>query len=180
MTTWVPITGYEGYYEVSDDGQVRGVDRVDCVGQRRAGKILSQASKVKKAGDKPLMKFVSLCKDRSRVNGYVHHLVAAAFLGPRPPGMYVCHKDGDATNNHVDNLYYGTPKQNGEDASRHGTTLRGKRNQKTKLSEHQVSFIQLSDLSARGAKSALAKQLGVAATTISAVLHKRNWRWLRA
>lgn len=27
MTTWAPISGYEGIYEVSDDGEVRSLDR---------------------------------------------------------------------------------------------------------------------------------------------------------
>ncbi|AIC71938.1 NUMOD4 motif [Mycobacteroides abscessus] len=35
----------------------------------------------------------------------VHHLVAAAFLGPRPEGALVLHRDDDATNNTLDNIY---------------------------------------------------------------------------
>ena len=44
----------------------------------------------------------------------VHRLVAAAFLGPAPTGDHrqVNHKDGDASNNHVQNLEYVTSSQN--------------------------------------------------------------------
>lgn len=45
---------------------------------------------------------------------YVHRLVAHAFLGP-PPGKHawqVHHRDGDTSNNNVQNLEYVTPSQN--------------------------------------------------------------------
>lgn len=51
----------------------------------------------------------------------VHHLVAEAFLGPRPHGKYVLHKDGNHNNNAASNLYYGTQSENMKDAIRHGT-----------------------------------------------------------
>ncbi len=44
---------------------------------------------------------------------YVHRLVALAFLGsPDPVAWQVHHKDGNRSNNHVDNLQYVTPSQN--------------------------------------------------------------------
>ena len=52
---------------------------------------------------------------------YVHSLVAESFIGPRPEGMEVCHNDGDPTNNHLDNLRYGTSSGNELDKVRHGT-----------------------------------------------------------
>ena len=51
----------------------------------------------------------------------VHRLVAAAFLGPCEPGMEVRHADGTRTNNQIDNLCYGTTRDNAQDAMRHGT-----------------------------------------------------------
>ena len=45
---------------------------------------------------------------------YVHRLVAWAFLGPPPEkcAWQVHHRDGDRSNNHVQNLEYVTPSQN--------------------------------------------------------------------
>ena len=57
-------------------------------------------------------------EDKTRT---VHSLVAEAFIGARPEGMEICHSDGDPTNNHLDNLRYGTPSDNTLDKVRHGT-----------------------------------------------------------
>lgn len=42
----------------------------------------------------------------------VHLLVAEAFLGPRPAGLVVLHRDEDNQNNEPGNLKYGTQKEN--------------------------------------------------------------------
>jgi hypothetical protein len=41
-----------------------------------------------------------------------HQLVAEAFLGPKPKGKMVHHKDGNPSNNHVSNLEYVTCREN--------------------------------------------------------------------
>lgn len=110
----------------------------------------------------------------------MHHVVAHEFLGPRPEGTFVCHIDGDATNNKASNLYYGTPKENMADAMRHGTTLRGSKNRKAKLSEPEVREIKSADLSEYGTKTKLAKRLGVSLSTVASVSYGVNWGWLDA
>lgn len=52
---------------------------------------------------------------------YVHHLVAEAFIGPRPAGLEIRHLDGDSRNNAAANLRYGTHSENELDKVRHGT-----------------------------------------------------------
>jgi hypothetical protein len=42
----------------------------------------------------------------------IHTVVAELFIGPRPPGMLVCHKEDDRNKNSVDDLYYGTHGDN--------------------------------------------------------------------
>lgn len=61
---------------------------------------------------------------RTRIS--VHRLVASAYLPPRPsPKHEIRHFDGDKTNNHHDNLRWGTRKDNADDRQRHGRTSRG-------------------------------------------------------
>lgn len=50
---------------------------------------------------------------------YVHRLVLLAFAGHAPEGMdHTRHLDGTRRNNNVNNLCWGTAKQNGEDRTR--------------------------------------------------------------
>lgn len=51
----------------------------------------------------------------------IHSLVTEAFIGPRPVGMEVRHRDGVRANPHYSNLCYGTRGDNVADAVEHGT-----------------------------------------------------------
>jgi hypothetical protein len=65
---------------------------------------------------------VSLAGSGRKPEGHrVYNLVAAAFLGPKPPGLEVCHDDGDASNTAADNLRYDTRTANERDKQLHGT-----------------------------------------------------------
>ncbi|WP_375167669.1 HNH endonuclease signature motif containing protein [Mycolicibacterium vanbaalenii] len=51
----------------------------------------------------------------------VHRLVLTAFIGDCPSGYVACHHNGDASDNRLANLYWGTVSQNQHDSVRHGT-----------------------------------------------------------
>lgn len=51
----------------------------------------------------------------------LHAVVAEAFLGPRPAGMDVCHRDDNRLNPRLGNLEYGTRAKNIQDTVRRGT-----------------------------------------------------------
>jgi hypothetical protein len=70
---------------------------------------------------------VTLCSNGRQESWFVHQLVAAAFLGPRPDGLEVRHLDGDPLNNAVSNLAYGTRLENIQDKKRHGTDHNAKK-----------------------------------------------------
>lgn len=73
----------------------------------------------------------------------VHRLVALVYL-PNPEGLpYVCHKDSVPTNNSVNNLYWGTQKDNMSQASKEGRMIqaKGKDSVHYKGTEIQRSYI---------------------------------------
>lgn len=111
---WRPIPGYEGRYSVSNLGRVRN--------DRRGGRILRG---FQPAGQPRLMVTISSGSVHTRVKRYVHQLVLEAFVGPRPAGMpHVRHLNGDALDNRLVNLKYGTVSENAQDAIQHGTNAK--------------------------------------------------------
>jgi hypothetical protein len=115
---WLPVVGYEGFYEVSDQGHVRSVDRT-VTGPKGEPKRLR--GKVLKAGVRPNGKrIVALCRHGKMHTALVHRLVLLAFVGQPPPGTESCHRDDDGANNAVENLYWGTRSENLHDAVRNG------------------------------------------------------------
>lgn len=117
---WLPVVGYEGFYEVSNEGRVKSVARViyrsDGVRQTYKDKLL-KPSPAKSAGHM----VVTLSKMDSGKTAYVHRLVLEAFVGPCPEGMESLHADGDPSNNHISNLSYNTHTVNMHDKRNHGT-----------------------------------------------------------
>lgn len=114
---WRPVPGWCDLYEVSNHGRVRSLDRVSS-GTRATRRI---KGRILRPGTTPKgYAIVILCRDSQRLAYTVHGLVAAAFLGPRPSGMHVCHGDDDPQNNHLTNLRYDTPSNNNLDVVNHG------------------------------------------------------------
>lgn len=98
MEKWKDIKGYEGFYQVSDHGSVRSLDRIDCMNHFRKGRPCNFIKT-----DDGYYK-VGLNKDSIEKRFFVHRLVALHFI--ENPKGYECvnHKDENKTNNIVDNL----------------------------------------------------------------------------
>lgn len=94
---WKPIKGYEGFYEVSNDGRVRSVERRDARGQLRKSKIMS----VKKIQN---TKKVTFFRDGKRKTFLLKKLVVDAFLGTPEKNEKVVFVDGNPDNVCVENL----------------------------------------------------------------------------
>lgn len=123
---WKPIPGYEGYYEASTYGRIRSVTRVVAdirLGQKR---IKGRIKKLTDAHDGRMV--VNLCINGKRNIVKVHRVVMLTFVGPRPEGTEICHKDGNYRNNRLDNLRYDTSSSNNYDMVQHGTHFFAKRN----------------------------------------------------
>jgi hypothetical protein len=73
----------------------------------------------------------------------IHQLVAAEFLPPPLPGQTeLRHLNGNAKDNRAENLAWGTPKENGQDSMRHGTTQIGMKNRWAKLTDDDIRQIR--------------------------------------
>lgn len=115
---WLPVVGFEGYYEVSDLGRVRSVDRIVVFRDGRSriarGRIRRFATAA--SGHKT----VSLCIDNKLVTRLVHRLVLESFVGPCPLGSECLHANDHPDDNRLSNLRWGTRTENMHDMVRNG------------------------------------------------------------
>lgn len=104
---WRSIPGHDAY-EVTRDGRIRRAVSADL--SQKPSRYGYPTVQLSRAG-RPV--WVS-----------VHRAVALAYLGPPPrPDAQVCHRDGNKQNCRIENLYWGTPAQNGADKRRHNLAL---------------------------------------------------------
>lgn len=94
---WKDIEGSEGIYQVSNFGRIKSF----CRGK---GKILNGS--LSSTGYFQISLHLKNKKEHQRI----HRLVAEAFLGKFD--LYVNHKDGNKTNNNIENLEYTTNRDN--------------------------------------------------------------------
>lgn len=102
---WKPIKNYEGVYEVSNLGNVRGLNRIDADNKRIKGRVLRQCSNSKYLT-------VQLCMDGKPIRRYVHRLVAETFIENIDDKPQVNHIDENYRNNKSSNLNWMTRKEN--------------------------------------------------------------------
>lgn len=112
---WRQIEGYEGYYEVSDEGSVRSVDRfiTDSNGNTRflRGSIMKLSEATSRDNTNGYL-VVNLHKNHKSSVIPVHVLVANAFIPNEQNKPTVNHKDGNKHNNRVSNLEWSSYSEN--------------------------------------------------------------------
>src|SRR5262245_6697532 len=160
--TMKAIPGYEGYF----------ADETGEIWSDRNGQLTRlTASMHKRKG------YMRVCV---RVNGktktpYVHTLMLLAFIGPRPPGCETRHKNGNRTDNWIDNLAWGTRQENADDRLSHGTQIRGQDVHSSKLTPEQVKELRSLNLAGWGCRR-LARIFGLNRTSVLAICKRESWK----
>jgi hypothetical protein len=168
IETWTPVPGFEGRYEVSDQGRVRSLNRLVLVlgGGKKPYSSLRQGRMLRPGASNYGHLSVVLGRRKTRM---VHDLVLRAFVGPPPPNHECCHNNGDPTDNRLSNLRWGTRSENNVDAVKHG--------RRGKLTATQVREIrQRLATCAHGDQTKLAVEYGVSLCTINSIKFNRIYK----
>ena len=173
---WRPVLGFDGYYEVSSLGQVRGIPRAVTVRTlyrehqcRIAGRVLAPHIR---NGYAVLM----LYKDNVYDPRKVHRLVAESFHENLEQKPFVAHNNGIKLDNRSENLRWATAKENVGDRTLHGTDNRGERCANAKLSARDITRIRA--LLPMVPQKEIAGIYGVDPSAISHIKRGRNWRYV--
>lgn len=110
---------------------------------------------------------------------FIHRLVIEAFVGSCPSGMQCCHNDGNHANNRLENLRWGSPKENADDRNRHGTGPQGEGNGNSKLTETDVIAIRIRN-AAGESQTSLAREFGVTQVAVSSLVRGKAWTHVSA
>ena len=179
---FVDIRGYEGYYQVSNYGKVRSLDRVI---KEKTGKTQTLKGRVLKLRINPGgYYYVGLGKNGTKATFAIHQLVAQAFI-PNPYNKKtVNHLDGNKLNNSVANLEWSTYSENLEHAYKIGLRRAVKssevasKNYKRKLTEQQVKEIKLLIAAKSLTLKQIANQYNVGRSTIASIKSGRSWSYV--
>lgn len=176
MEIWKDIKCFEGYYQVSDNGNVRSVTRHDGV-HERIGQLI-----------KPTLKHngylqVGLRKHNKRKFLSIHRLVAIHFIDNPENKPQVNHIDCNKQNNNINNLEWATSKENLYHAKINGlrnNMPRGKKHpsfgkfaENSKTAKPVIRYERKTGKTKLYEAKILAKNDGFDVTSISKCCHKK-------
>ena len=187
---WKDVAGFEGFYRVSENGDILSLARVDtyiCRGnltkRNRSEKKLTH-----KVNDKGYATYH--LRDASRdIEAWptAHRLVATAFIPNHENKPQINHKDGNKLNNHYSNLEWCTAQENTQHAYDNGLaksviykfTKRLEDSPQTKLKNVDIPVIKQLRLDG-WTYDAIAKKFDVGLSSIHRICTNQSWKTLES
>lgn len=172
MEQWKDIPEFEGIYQISNLGRVKGLSRF--VNSKDGGKRPLKEQIINFTSYKGY-DFVNLWKNQKSKRFSVHRLVALAFI-PNPENKpQVNHKNGIKTDNRLENLEWVTLSENMIHAYKEKLLVRkGEKHSQNKLTEKDVFEIRKM-INEGFNQSQIAQKFGVIRQTISCIKTGKSW-----
>ncbi len=155
----LPIADFPGYF----------IDTYGFVWSDKSGKMKRLKGTLGNRG----YFIVVLYKNKKRHMRLIHRLVLEVFIGKRPEGMECRHLNGIKTDNRLDNLIWGTCKENTSDKILHGTDNRGEKNGRTIFTDEDV--LEIYGLKGIESCKSVADRWDVHRNTIYNIWNKKYW-----
>lgn len=168
---WLPVKSFEGMYDISDQGRIWSRPRMNLRGQMRRGR--HRRFRVGKHGYYQLQ----LSNEYGeKIDVRVHQVVAATFLGPRPKGKQINHKNGIKTDNRASNLEYVTASENVQHAYDNGLIehYHGEEHWKAYMNAWMVRVIRR--LKGTLSYSEIGEVFGTSKYNIYMICSGKNWK----
>jgi len=179
---WRAVVGYEGFYEVSNFGNMRTNTRTFLRPHNKTSSLVEYT--YKGAPIKPWINattgypmVVLNRRGEKKKKESVHRMVLFAFVGAPSDGMICCHADGNPKNNRLENLRWDTYSSNVADARRHGRAALGEKNKSAKLTATKVQRIR-KRLKDGDSCAEISRTYDVTPEAIGAIKLGKNWAWL--
>jgi hypothetical protein len=169
MEKWLPVLGWEEFYEVSNLGNVRSIKRI---GKTKFGNRFYGGDLVKPIKTTTGYVAVNLTGNKCRKQFHIHKLVLEAFVGKAPIGMECCHNNGNRTDARLENLRWDTRINNHADKWNHGTWQGGVNHGNAKLTNEQVKEIKKGNLPIKQ----LAQMFNVSIGCINKIRYGEAWK----
>lgn len=158
---WKPVPGFDGAYAASNKGRIQSF-------KNHSPRVMKFT--IGNHG----YRVVKLRENGKTQTCLVHFLVLLAFGFIRKPGEVCRHFNDVKTDNRLENLCFGTPKENIADARRNGRLTFGTRNGQSKLTDVQVLRIRQQRAEGAGLL-AISGEFGVSEGLISMICSRKRW-----
>jgi hypothetical protein len=179
IEVWKDIPGYEGYYQASNMGKIRSLDRKEFYKDKRCpskqlfrlrkGQILSCSD------NQYGYLYVNLHKNKIKTTHHVARLILITFNRFPKNNEQACHfPDSNKYNNKIDNLRWGTAQENARDRDNHGNTIREEKMFNAKLNKKKVE--EILKLLNNNTQTYIANLYNINRKTIFNIKHNLIWK----
>jgi len=164
---WKSIPDFEGKYEVSDLGNVRGF----YYGGKKRNEPRIKKPQLNKNGY-----YYVILQSGSQIKSWqLHRLVLSVFDKEMPPNIDCCHKDHIRSHNELSNLKWGTRKENEADKHKVGRGAVGENNGQSKMTNEIV--LKIRKLFGDGLSTyQIAHQLGLKQQNVWNIANNKTWK----
>lgn len=178
MTKWAPVAGYPNYI-VSDEGEVWSIERLVT---DKNGRTMRFKARELGGWQRPYdgRRSVTLHTDDGEQRTVaVGALVLRGFVGEPEDGQQCRHLNGDATDDSISNLAWGTSSDNQNDAVFHGTNplLRtGEEHSNSKLTWEIIREIREAWATGKYMQRTIGKVFGISQSHIHQIVTNKIWK----